>query len=78
MILWVFIAVIVVAYFGVLRPVPGHPVALTVPMILFFSLIGIAGSYGVAWFGFASTPSQIRARVREFGRQALPNLRDST
>ncbi|MDX6530640.1 MAG: K(+)-stimulated pyrophosphate-energized sodium pump [Blastocatellia bacterium] len=51
MILWVFIAVIVVAYFGVLHPVPGHPVALTVPMILFFSLIGIAGSYGVAWFG---------------------------
>src|SRR5216684_3669820 len=51
MILWVFIAVIVVAYFGVLRPVPGHPVALTVPMILLFSLVGIAGSYGVAWFG---------------------------
>jgi K(+)-stimulated pyrophosphate-energized sodium pump len=51
MILWVFIAVIVVAYFGFLRPVPGHPVALTVPMILLFSLIGIAGSYGVAWFG---------------------------
>jgi K(+)-stimulated pyrophosphate-energized sodium pump len=51
MILWVFIAVIVVAYFGVLHPVPGHPVTLTVPMILFFSLIGIAGSYGVAWFG---------------------------
>src|SRR5437016_4091231 len=51
MILWIFIAVIVVAYFGVLRPVPGHPVALTVPMILLFSLIGIAGSYGVAWFG---------------------------
>src|SRR6202521_393499 len=37
MILWVFIAVIVVAYFGFLRPVPGHPVALTVPMILLFS-----------------------------------------
>jgi K(+)-stimulated pyrophosphate-energized sodium pump len=51
MILWVFIAVIVVAYFGVLRPVPGKPIALTVPMILAFSLIGIAGSYGVAWFG---------------------------
>ncbi len=51
MILWVFIAVIVVAYFGLLRPVPGHPVTLTVPMILFFSLVGIAGSYGVAWFG---------------------------
>ena len=51
MVLWVFIAVIVVAYFGFLRPVPGHPVALTVPMILLFSLVGIAGSYGVAWFG---------------------------
>ena len=51
MILWVFIAVIVIAYFGILRPVAGHPVALTVPIILFFSLVGIAGSYGVAWFG---------------------------
>ncbi len=51
MILWVFIAVIVVAYFGVLRPVPGHSVAVTLPMILLFSLVGIAGSYGVAWFG---------------------------
>jgi K(+)-stimulated pyrophosphate-energized sodium pump len=51
MILWMFIAVIVIAYFGVLRPVPGHSVAVTVPMILLFSLVGIAGSYGVAWFG---------------------------
>jgi K(+)-stimulated pyrophosphate-energized sodium pump len=51
LILWVFIAAIVVAYFGALRPVPGHPVTLTVPIILLFSLVGIAGSYGVAWFG---------------------------
>jgi len=51
MILWVFIAVIVIAYFGVLKPVPGHSVAVTLPMILLFSLVGIAGSYGVAWFG---------------------------
>src|SRR5438045_2087561 len=51
MILWVFIAIIVLAYFGVLRPVPGHPVVLTVPIILLFSLVGIGGSYGVAWFG---------------------------
>jgi K(+)-stimulated pyrophosphate-energized sodium pump len=51
MILWVFIAIIVVAYFGILRPVPNHPIYVTLPMILFFSLIGIAGSYGVAWFG---------------------------
>jgi K(+)-stimulated pyrophosphate-energized sodium pump len=51
LLLWIFIAVIVIAYFGVLRPVPGHPVALTVPIILLFSLVGIGGSYGVAWFG---------------------------
>jgi len=51
MILWIFIAVIVIAYFGMLRPVPGHSVVLTVPIILLFSLVGIAGSYGVAWFG---------------------------
>jgi K(+)-stimulated pyrophosphate-energized sodium pump len=51
MLLWIFIAAIVIAYFGILRPVPDHPVLLTVPIILLFSLIGIAGSYGVAWFG---------------------------
>jgi K(+)-stimulated pyrophosphate-energized sodium pump len=44
MLLWVFIAAIVIAYFGILRPVPDHPVLLTVPIILLFSLIGIAGS----------------------------------
>ena len=51
MILWVFIAAIIIAYFGVLRPVPDKSIFLTVPIILFFSLVGIAGSYGVAWFG---------------------------
>ena len=51
MLLWVFIAAIIIAYFGILRPVPDHPVPLTVAIILLFSLIGIAGSYGVAWFG---------------------------
>src|SRR5689334_18941102 len=51
MILWVFIAVVIVMYFGWLRPVPHHPVELTLPIILIFSLVGIAGSYGVAWFG---------------------------
>ena len=49
--LWVFIAVVIVLYFGVLAPVPGKPVATTLPIILLFSLIGMAGSYGVAWFG---------------------------
>jgi K(+)-stimulated pyrophosphate-energized sodium pump len=49
--LWVFIAVIIGAYYGWLNPIPGKPVALTLAVILIFSLIGIAGSYGVAWFG---------------------------
>jgi len=47
MILWVFIAVIVTFYFGVLQ----HFSAQQVAIILFFSLVGIGGSYGVAWFG---------------------------
>ncbi len=51
MILWVFIGAIIVLYFGFLSPVPGKPLAVTLPVILLFSLIGIGGSYGVAWFG---------------------------
>jgi K(+)-stimulated pyrophosphate-energized sodium pump len=51
LVLWIFIAVIISAYFGWLAPVPGKSVAVTLPIILLFSLIGIAGSYGVAWFG---------------------------
>jgi len=51
LLLWAFIAVIIAAYFGWLAPVPGKSVALTLPIILGFSLVGIAGSYGVAWFG---------------------------
>ncbi len=51
LILWLFIAVIILAYFGWLAPVPGKPVAVTLPVILLFSIIGICGSYGVAWFG---------------------------
>ncbi len=50
-ILWAFIAVIIAAYFGWLAPVPGKSVGVTLPIILLFSLVGIAGSYGVAWFG---------------------------
>ena len=45
--LWAFIAVIIVLYFGVLE----HMEAMRVAIILAFSLVGIAGSYGVAWFG---------------------------
>jgi K(+)-stimulated pyrophosphate-energized sodium pump len=47
LLLWVFIAVIILLYFGVLQ----HMEAVRVVIILAFSLVGIAGSYGVAWFG---------------------------
>jgi K(+)-stimulated pyrophosphate-energized sodium pump len=49
LLLWAFIAVIISLYFGWLAPVGN--VAVTLPIILGFSLVGIAGSYGVAWFG---------------------------
>jgi len=51
LLLWTFIAVIIALYFGVLAPVPGKPIWETLTVILLFSLVGIAGSYGVAWFG---------------------------
>jgi K(+)-stimulated pyrophosphate-energized sodium pump len=47
LILEIFIAVIIVFYFGFLQGM--EPVRVAV--ILLFSLIGIAGSYGVAWYG---------------------------
>jgi len=54
-ILWAFIAIIMIVYFGVLRPLDPHetgiPVAASVAIIVIFSIIGILGSYGVAWFG---------------------------
>jgi K(+)-stimulated pyrophosphate-energized sodium pump len=46
-VLWIFIAAVIVLYFGVLR----HYEMMRVVMILFFSVVGILGSYGVAWFG---------------------------
>ncbi len=47
MILWVFIGVIIAIYFGILKPVG----AMNVLIILLCSLVGIAGSVLVAWFG---------------------------
>jgi K(+)-stimulated pyrophosphate-energized sodium pump len=68
MVLWAFIAVIIAAYFGWLSPVAGKPVAVTLPIILGFSLVGIAGSYGVAWFG-------IRVNTFANSRTAFAGLR---
>jgi K(+)-stimulated pyrophosphate-energized sodium pump len=68
MVLWAFIAVIISLYFGWLAPVPNKPIAVTLPIILLFSLIGIAGSYGVAWFG-------IRVNTFANSRTAFAGLR---
>ena len=47
LILEIFIGIIIILYFGVLSRMEPFRVAI----ILAFSLVGIAGSYGVAWFG---------------------------
>src|SRR5262245_47372474 len=75
LILWVFIGAVVAVYFGRLATtvdasgavVHGYPVS-TVAIILIFSLIGIAGSYGVAWFG-------IRVNTFANSRAAFASLR---
>jgi len=68
LILWAFIAVIISAYYGWLNPVEGKSVAVTLPIILVFSLVGIGGSYGVAWFG-------IRVNTFANSRAAFASLR---
>jgi K(+)-stimulated pyrophosphate-energized sodium pump len=76
LLLWVFIGLIAAVYFGVLAPtgvdatgveMHGYP-PLKVAVILLFSLIGIAGSYGVAWFG-------IRVNTFANSRTAFASLR---
>src|SRR5436853_6785700 len=52
LILEAFIGVIIVLYFGVLLKFE----AVKVLIILLFSLVGIGGSYGVAWFGMRVNP----------------------
>jgi K(+)-stimulated pyrophosphate-energized sodium pump len=68
LILWVFIAAIITAYYGWLNPIPGKSIATTLPIILIFSLVGIGGSYGVAWFG-------IRVNTFANSRAAFASLR---
>ncbi len=64
LLLEVFIGAIMVLYFGVLQ----HFEPIRVVVILLFSLIGIAGSYGVAWFG-------IRVNTFANSRAAFASLR---
>src|SRR5450755_279360 len=64
LLLEIFIAIIIVLYFGVLLKFEFIRVAI----ILLFSLIGMAGSYGVAWFG-------IRVNTFANSRTAFASLR---
>src|SRR5580704_15176203 len=64
LLLELFIAVVIVLYFGVLL----HYEALRVMIIFLFSVLGIAGSYGVAWFG-------IRVNTFANSRTAFAGLR---
>ena len=66
LILEVFIGVIMVAYFGWIAPLKSG--ALGVVIVLLASLVGIAGSYGVAWFG-------IRINTFANSRTAFASLR---
>src|SRR5256884_9271091 len=49
LLLWVFIAIVIVLYFGWLHPIPGKPIPNAVLIILVFSLLGMAGSYHRGW-----------------------------
>jgi K(+)-stimulated pyrophosphate-energized sodium pump len=66
-VLWIFIGAVIVLYFGVLLQDPDMT-PFRVATILAFSLVGIAGSYGVAWFG-------IRVNTFANSRTAFASLR---
>ena len=68
LILELFIGSIIVAYFSMI----GFP-ASRIAIILLFSLIGIAGSYGVAWYGIRiNTLANSRTAFASLRGQAFP------
>src|SRR5215468_7055493 len=72
LLLWVFIAIIIVLYFGVLLKYE----AARVIVILAFSIIGICGSYGVAWFGIrVNTFANSRTAFASLGGKPYPIYR---
>jgi K(+)-stimulated pyrophosphate-energized sodium pump len=69
LILEIFIGLIIVLYFGVLLRL--EPVRVLI--ILLFSLIGIGGSYGVAWFGMRiNTFANSRTAFASLAGKPLP------
>lgn len=70
-ILWVLIGACMVFYFGVLS----HNTAFHVVVILLSSILGILGSYGVAWFGIKiNTISNSRAAFSALKGNPLATL----
>jgi K(+)-stimulated pyrophosphate-energized sodium pump len=64
-----FIAVVIILYFGVLLKFE----AMRVAIILLFSVVGIAGSYGVAWFGIrVNTFANSRTAFASLGGKPFP------
>jgi K(+)-stimulated pyrophosphate-energized sodium pump len=73
LLLWVFIAVAIVLYFGWLHPIPGKPIPAALLIILAFSLLGMAGSYSVAWFGIrVNTFANSRTAFAALGGKPYP------
>jgi K(+)-stimulated pyrophosphate-energized sodium pump len=74
--LWAFIAVIIVAYFGFLTTGPDGERGMgagRVLIILVFSLVGILGSSGVAWFGIrVNTYANSRSAFASLGGKPFP------
>src|SRR5215472_11685713 len=69
LILEIFIGIIMAFYFGVLQRFEASRVII----ILLFSLIGIGGSYGVAWFGIRiNTFANSRTAFASLGGKPFP------
>ncbi len=74
--LWAFIAIIIVGYYGFLTHAADGTRGLgfgRVVIILLFSLVGILGSSGVAWFGMrVNTYANSRAAFASLGGKPYP------
>jgi K(+)-stimulated pyrophosphate-energized sodium pump len=82
-VLWLLIAVAIVGYFGFLSPIGQNPLPgeeptnkwFAVVVVLLASVLGILGSYGVAWFGIRiNTQANSRAAFASLKGYPLPVL----
>ena len=69
MVLWGFIAAVIVVYYGFLVELAWGKVAI----VIAFSLVGMAGSYSVAWFGIrVNTFANARTAFASLAGRPLP------